>query len=264
LTRVLVVANQKGGVGKTTSVANLGAALYQMGQRVLLIDLDPQAALTATYGIDPYALKSSMYSVLLDQKMPLTHVLKPVGKGGHVALAPASIDLAAAEVQLVNAQYRAFRLKRALVQNKVPFDFIIIDTPPSLGLITLNGLVGGTEVLIPVQAHFLAMRGVRGLMETIWRVKKKLNPHLRLLGVLPTMVSEESRHNQEVIQELRSVFGGKVYDFHIGLSMKFAEVPIAQQTLVEYAPYHPGAVAYKKLAEAIVNDRPKPEPTTGG
>ncbi|MGF1504593.1 MAG: ParA family protein [Chloroflexi bacterium] len=253
MTRRIVVANQKGGVGKTTTVANLGAALHKMGKRVLLIDMDPQAALTATYGIDPYNLPRSMYSVLINENTSIARVLKPVGKGGEMAIAPASIDLAAAEVQLVNASNRAHRLKLGLDRNRIPFDFVLIDTPPSLGLLTLNGLVGATEVLVPVQTHFLAMRGVRGLMETVWRVKKKLNPELQLLGMLPTMYAENSQHAKEVVQELRSVFGKKVFDIMVHNSMKFAEVPVARQTLVDYAPDHDGALAYRKLAEEIVN-----------
>lgn len=254
MTRSIVVANQKGGVGKTTTVANLGAALSAMGKRVLLIDLDPQAALTATYGYDPYNLPSSMYSVLMSDSLSLARVMKPAGKAGSMALAPASVDLAAAEVKLVNAEQRAHRLKRAIEQNRIPFDFILIDTPPSLGLLTLNGLVGASEVLVPVQCHYLAMRGVRALMETIWRVKRKLNPGLRLAGLLPTMYEDSARHSQEVVSELRTVFGNKVYNFSVPVSIKFAEVPVAQRSLVEHDPNHKGALAYRKLAEVLIKN----------
>src|SRR5574341_2397616 len=171
LTRIIVVANQKGGVGKTTTVANLGSALAAMGKRVLLVDLDPQAALTATFGIDPYKLTKSLYSVLLHETSSMARILRPAGESS-MAIAPASVDLAAAEVQLVSAPNRAHRLKEAIDRMRIPFDYILIDTPPSLGLMTLNGLVAGREVLVPVQAHFLAMRGVRALMEVVWRVKR--------------------------------------------------------------------------------------------
>ncbi len=250
MTRSIVVANQKGGVGKTTTVANLGAALAGMGHRVLLIDLDPQAALTATYGIDPYRLTRSMYSVLMYENASLARILHPAGQNG-MAIAPASVDLAAAEVQLAGVANRAQRLRDAIAHNRIPFDYVIIDTPPSLGLLTLNGLVGATEVLVPVQTHYLAMRGVRALMEVIWRVKRRLNPHLRLLGLLPTMVQAESRHATEVIAEMQSVFKAKVFDVLIKSSVEFAEAPVAGRSLVEHNPRHEGALAYRKLAEVI-------------
>jgi chromosome partitioning protein len=254
LTRTIVVANQKGGVGKTTTVANLAAALTVLGKRILVVDLDPQAALTATFGIDPYNLSRSMYSVLVYGTPPLSRIIRPTGyNSAMMAIAPASVDLAVAEVQLASVQRRAFRLQQALQAVKLPFDFVLIDTPPSLGLLTLNGLVGAGEVLVPVQCHYLAMRGVRALMETIWRVKRRLNPHLRLVGLLPTMYDENSRHSTEVLQEMRAVFKNKVFDILIENSIEFAEAPVARQTLVEYAPDHRGAIAYRQLAEVIAN-----------
>jgi chromosome partitioning protein len=252
LTRTIVVANQKGGVGKTTTVASLGAALAQLGQRVLLIDLDPQAALTAALGVDPYHIPYSMYSILLNESMSLARVLQPTGFGEATALAPASIDLAAAEIDLARASQRAFRLKRALDQNQIPFDMILIDTPPSLGLLTLNGLVGAQEVLVPVQCHYLAMRGVRALMETVWRVKRRLNADLRLLGLLPTMYRRGNRHADQVVRELRAVFKNKVFDVVVHDSSAFAEAPVMGKTILDYAPGHEGATAYRELAEAIV------------
>lgn len=252
MTRTIAVANQKGGVGKTTTVSNLGAALASMGKRVLLIDLDPQAALTATYGLDPYKLPRSMYSVLVQEGASLARVLHPAGITS-MSIAPASVDLAAAEVQLANAPNRAHRLRTALEQSRIPFDYILIDTPPSLGLLTLNGLVGANEVLVPVQAHFLAMRGVRALMEVIWRVKRKLNPQLKLLGLVPTMYQTNSQHSKEVVTEMRKVFKTKVFDVLIYNDMAFAEAPVAQKSLVEQSPDHPGALAYRKLAEGVVS-----------
>lgn len=252
MTRTIVVANQKGGVGKTTTVANLGAALASLEKRVLLIDLDPQAALTATFGIDPYNLARSVYSVLVNETATLARIMQPAGHTT-MAIAPASIDLAAADLHLVNAEGRAYRLHDAIETNRVPFDYIVIDTPPSLGLLTLNGLVASTDVLIPVQCHFLAMRGVRALMETVWRVKRRLNPHLKLLGLLPTMYDQTSRHAAEVLQELRAVFGRKVFDIVIASDTKFAEAPVARQALIDYDPLHQGSAAYKTLAEVIIS-----------
>ena len=253
MSRTIVIANQKGGVGKTTTVANLGAALTALGKQVLLIDLDPQAALSATFGVDPYSLTHTMASILLRSSMPFSRILRPVGVDGKIALAPGGMDLAAAEVHLATKPDRTLRLKQVLEKNRVPFDYILIDTPPSLGLLTLNGLVAADEVLVPVQSHFLAMRGVRALMETIWRVKRRLNPDLRLLGLLPTMFERDSRHAEEVVEELNTVFKSKVFDMLIIHSLKFAEAPVANQTVVDSAPDHEGAVAYRKLAEEIVS-----------
>jgi chromosome partitioning protein len=252
LARSIVVANQKGGVGKTTTVVNLGAALAAMGKRVLLIDLDPQAALTATYGLDPYNLPRSTYSILLHETSSLARILRPAGSAT-MAIAPASVDLAVAEIKLAGAENRASRLHGAIARNRIPFDFILVDTPPSLGILTLNGLVGADEVLVPVQCHYLAMRGVRSLMETIWRVKRRLNTRLRLLGLLPTMYTPGSQHAAEVVSELRGVFGRKVFDVVIKEDVGFAEAPVAHKALIDYAPDHEGAVAYRKLAEVIAN-----------
>ncbi len=252
MTKTIVVANQKGGVGKTTTVANLGAALASLERRVLLIDLDPQAALTATFGIDPYNLPRSVYSLLVNETTTLARVLRPAGLTG-MAIAPASVDLAAADLQLVNAEGRAFRLRDAINLNHIPFDYIVIDTPPSLGLLTLNGLVAASEVLIPVQCHYLAMRGVRALMETVWRVKRRLNPNLRLLGILATMYDTNGRHSKEVLNEIREVFGPKVFDMVIENDSRFAEAPVAQQALIDYDPLHKGSTAYKNLAEVIIS-----------
>lgn len=252
MTRVIVVANQKGGVGKTTTVANLGVALASYGKRVMLVDLDSQAALTATFGLNPYNLQRTTYSILIHKRMALARILHPIGDG-KMAIAPASIDLASAEIQLANAEGRARRLREALERNRIPFDFIVVDTPPSLGLLTLNGLVAGTDVLIPVQCHYLAMRGVRSLMEVVWRVKRRLNPDLKLLGLIPTMYNPDSQHAQEVIKELRDVFRKKVFDIVVENSPAFAEAPAAHQTIVEYDPDHKGAIAYRKLAEVIIS-----------
>lgn len=251
MSRIITVANQKGGVGKTTTVANLGAALAMLDKRVLLIDLDPQSALTASFGIDPYELSHTTASVLLSDKMPLSRILRPAGSGGRLALAPGGIDLAAAEVQLAALPDRTRRLAQALARTRVPFDYVLIDTPPSLGLLTINALVAAKEVLVPVQCHYLAMRGVRALMETVWRVKRRLNPNLKLLGLLPTLYEENSQHAEEVLEELRTVFKQKVFDVVIKDSIGFAETPVAHRTLVDSAPRHDGALAYLMLAEEI-------------
>jgi chromosome partitioning protein len=256
LTRVIVVANQKGGVGKTTTVASLGAALSEKGFRVLLIDIDPQSALSATFGLDPYHMPRSMYSVLVHDNTSLARILRPAGRTP-MALAPGSVDLAVAEVRLANRADRAYRLDTALSRNRVPFDFVIIDTPPSLGLLTLNGLVASQEVLIPVQVQYLAMRGVRALMESVWRVKRRLNPKLRLLGLLPMMYQADDRHAIEVMHELREVFGPKVFDIIINTDSGFAEAPVVNQTILTYDSNSEGAAAFRKLAEEIADGKPR-------
>lgn len=249
MTRVIVIANQKGGVGKTTTVANLGAALAEQGQKVILIDLDPQGALTAGLGLDPYTLTRTVYTLIVRPNSSLAGVLRPVGQG--LWLAPASVDLSAVEYQLADESDRAFRLKNALERSRVPADYILIDTPPNIGVLTVNALVAATELVIPVQCQYLAMRGVRGLLEAIWRVHERLNPNLNLLGVLPTMFKKESEHSQEVVAELRSVFEHKVFETVIYDEDAVAQAPVAKQAVLNFRPTSEGAIAFRKLAEEI-------------
>lgn len=253
LTRTIVVANQKGGVGKTTTVANLATALAGLNQRVLLIDLDPQAALTASFGVDPYRLPHSMYGVLVERATPLNRILRPVGVGGSMAMAPASAELKNAEIQLATVRGKVTRLRDVLGENPFPFDFILIDTPPSLGLLMLNALVVADQLIIPVQTHYLPMRAVRDTMEAFWRVRERINTRLRLAGLLPTMYEAHSPHSNEVVEELEAVFRGQVFDIRIPLCEAFAEAPVSGQTLVETHPDHDGSVAYRQLAEVMLN-----------
>jgi chromosome partitioning protein len=255
MTRVLVIANQKGGVGKSTSVMNLGVALAESGYRVLLIDMDPQGGLTAAFGIDFYDIRRSAYSLVMYNHVSLARVIRPVR--GKLALVPASIDLAAAEIGLANHQDRAHRLRLSLQRSRIPFHFILIDTPPGLGILTANGLVAADDVLVPVQAHYLAMRGVRALMDTVIRVKKHLNPALGLAGLFATMYRPHSEHSQEVVGELRDVFGAKMLKTLIHYDDVVAEAPIAGLSVIEYIPQHPVARGYRALAEEIARERGK-------
>ena len=239
MARVIAIANQKGGVGKTTTSASLGAALAERGRRVLLIDLDPQAALTAGFGIDAYALEKTIYDALVHpSETPVASIRYNIRP--NLDIIPSNIDLAAAEIELVVMMGREFVLKEALDPILPEYEYAIIDTPPSLGLLTVNALVVTNELIVPLQCEYLAMRGVRVLLDTIWKVKRKLNPGLDLLGILPTMYSGRSTHNQEVLNEVRSIFGDKVFSIVINNSVRFAEAPVAHKTILEYDSRHVG------------------------
>jgi len=251
MAQTLVVANQKGGVGKSTSVMNLGVALAERGHRVLLIDLDPQGGLTAAFGLDTYDIGRSAYSLLLYDHISLARVMRTVRP--QIALVPASIDLAAAELQLAGQPHQAHRLRRALERSRVPFDMVLIDTPPGLGILTANGLVAAGQVLIPVQCQFLAMRGVRALMDAVTRVKNTLNPGLSLGGLFGTMYRPTSSHAQEVVEELRQVFGRRMLRTLIHYDDVVPEAPVAGLSMLEYMPEHMVAVAYRALAREVLH-----------
>jgi len=253
MARTLVVANQKGGVGKSTSVMNLGVALAERGARVLLIDLDPQGGLTAAFGIDSYDIRRSSFSLIMFNNVSLTRVTRPVRD--KLALVPASIDLAASEIQLATVADRAHRLRMSIERSQMRFDYVLIDTPPGLGILTANGLVAADEVLVPVQCQFLAMRGVRALMDTVVRVRNNLNSALQLGGLFATMYRAGSQHSQEVVDELRAVFGPRMFNTLIQYDDVVAEAPIAGLSILEYLPRHPIADGYRALAEEIVSGR---------
>ncbi len=253
MARTLVVANQKGGVGKSTSVMNLGVALAERGFRVLLIDLDPQGGLTAAFGIDSYDIRRSSFSLIMYSNVSLTRVTRPVRE--RLALVPASIDLAASEIQLATVADRAHRLRMSMERSRVSYDYVLIDTPPGLGILTANGLVAADDVLVPVQCQFLAMRGVRALMDTVVRVRNNLNANLQLGGLFATMYRNGSQHSQEVVDELREVFGSRMFTTLIQYDDVVAEAPIAGLSILEYLPRHPIAEGYRALAEEIVRGR---------
>jgi chromosome partitioning protein len=255
---VIVIANQKGGVGKTTTAINLGSALNELGQRVLLVDLDPQSALSAGLGVDSYQLAETIYDVLVDSRVTMQSIIRSVR--ANLDVAPSNIDLAAAEVELISAIGREYIFKEALAPVRGNYDYILVDSPPSLGLLTVNALTAADEVIIPLQCEYLALRGMRSLLETIEKVRAKLNPHLEIRGILGTMFNSRTLHAQEVIDEIRSIFGDKVFDVVIKSSIRFAEAPVVHQSLLEYEPRHEGAMAYRKLAEVIVNGEKTSQP----
>jgi chromosome partitioning protein len=247
---IIAIANQKGGVGKTTTTANLGAALAELNRRVLLLDLDPQSALSTIIGINSDDLEETIYNVLVDNT-PIENAMYEISP--NLDAIPANIDLAAAEMGLMSVLGRDTILKEKLDPLRPQYDYILIDSPPSLGLLTLNALTASDEVIIPLQAEYLAMRGMRFLLDMIKHVQKRVNPNLKIRGILGTMYKSRTLHSEEVMQEIRSIFGDKVFPMVIKSSIKFAEAPVAQLPLIHYDPRHEGAQAYRKLAEVIIN-----------
>jgi chromosome partitioning protein len=259
LGRIIAVANQKGGVGKTTTAINLGAALAELGRKTLLIDLDPQAALSVGFGINSYELDETIYNALVDPANTSLQSIAHYEVRPNLDLVPSNIDLAAAEMELIAAIGREYILKEILEPARKRYDYILIDCAPSLSLLTINALTASDSVLVPLQCEYLALRGMRTLIEVIGKVQNKLNPSLKILGILGTMYNTRTIHAQEVMEEVRSVFRDKVFDVVIHSSIKFAEAPVAHQSILEYASTHPGAVAYRTLAEVIVNGEEESE-----
>lgn len=257
-TRTIAVANQKGGSGKTTTVVNLGFALAQMQKRVLAVDLDPQGALSAGLGIDGDGLQETVYTALLDGDFAINRIIYPVK--AYLDLLPANIDLASAEIELIAEAQREFHLQRILEPIQQWYDYILIDCAPSLGLLTLNALSASREVLVPMQCEYSAMRGVRPLLEALEHVRAHHNPELDLGGILATMYSTGNVHSREVLDQIRAIFGDKVYDVVITKSIRFAEASVASQSILEYAAYHKGAEAYRilarRIADSVENNRP--------
>jgi chromosome partitioning protein len=249
--RVIAVANQKGGVGKTTTVVNLGASLASLGYRVALIDLDSQGALTATFGGNPFKVDPSTTTLLLDPELALEDVLMDGRE--RLKVAPASSELLSAEYRLLTQPDRTKRLKNAIQKSKDQFDFVIIDTPPNLGLLTVNALVAAGELLIPVKTEYLAMRGVRPLLESVWLIRDKINPDLKLLGVLPTMYYPDSPHAAAVVEEMKSVFKNKLFNSIIPLDEVAAVAPATRNAAIDYKPNSAVAAAYRRLAEEVVD-----------
>jgi chromosome partitioning protein len=223
-----------------------------MQKKTLVVDLDPQGALSVGLGRDGIGLEETIYTAMSDADFSVQRIIYPVQ--AYLDLIPANIELSQAEMELIAEIRREFILRRVLAPLQSWYDFVLIDCPPSLGLLTINALCASQEVLIPMQCEYFAMRGIRLLLDAIERVKQRLNPDLDLGGILPTMYSTGTIHAREVLDEIRSVFQDKVYDVVIYKSIRFAEASVASQSIVEYAGRHKGAVAYRKLARQIVGE----------
>lgn len=246
---ITAVVNQKGGCGKTTTTFNLGVALHRLGRRVLLVDLDPQAALTVSAGISIAHLTTSVYQALLDDKVDPLPILRETASG--VDVLPSTIDLAAAEIELVNMTLRELVLKDVLVKLRDRYDHILVDCPPSLGLLTVNALAAADRVIIPLQCEFLATRGLTLLLRTLNKIQNRLNRDLRIAGILPTMFDGRTTHANEVLSELRANFPGQVFDVIIKYTVKVKESPAAGLSILDYDHNHDVARAYMKLASEV-------------
>jgi chromosome partitioning protein len=261
--RLMALMNQKGGVGKTTTTVNLAAALAKAGRPTLVVDLDPQAHATLHLGVDPRTLETSVYDALMDEQADVASLIHQTRE--NLALLPAQTDLAAIEGELANAPDRQRRLERALAKVSDKYEFILLDCPPSLGLLTINGLAAAREVLIPMQAHFLALQGVGKLLETVSLVSQAVNPRLRVTGVVLCMHDTSSTHTREVVADLDSFFEAarekespwryaRVLRPAIRRNIKLAEGPSFGQTIFEYAPAATGAEDYAKLADVLLRE----------
>ena len=251
MARIYTLVNQKGGVGKTTTTINLGAYLAHLGQRVLLVDLDPQANTTSCLGVDKYSVKTGTYQALMNEPLGRDSILhNPKLK---ISLLPSAPALAGAEVELVNELAREGRLREALSQLQDRYDYILVDCPPSLGLLTLNGMVAAQDgLLIPVQCEYLALEGLGLLMDTVERVRQAIFRGLKIRGVLLTMYDSRTNLSDEVVNEVRSHFKDQVFRTIIPRSVRLAEAPSHGQPILTYFPVSPGAAAYEELAQEVL------------
>lgn len=249
LPRVIAVANQKGGVGKTTTTVNLGAALAELDYRTLVIDLDPQGNATTGLGINYRTLDHTMYDVLLHD-LPIEDCIEPT-EVKHLFVAPASLDLAGAEIELVPAFSREGKLKRALAEVLDDYDYVLIDCPPSLGLLTVNGLVAATELMVPIQCEYYALEGLAQLTRNVELVRENLNPALEISGIVLVMYDSRTRLAEQVVTEVRHHFGSKVCRNMIPRNIRLSEAPSFGQPITTFDPSSRGAVAYRELAREV-------------
>lgn len=250
--RIIALANQKGGVGKTTTAVNLGTGLAERGQRVLLVDFDPQGGCALGLGIEPGDLELSVYNALLDRDVSPGDTILAT-KVEDLDLMPSNIDLSAAEIQLVTEVAREQALARILTPLRDKYDFILIDCQPSLGLLTINALAAADGVIIPLECEYYALRGMALLLDSIERVQERINPALVVDGILATMFDNRTLHTREVHQRVQSAFGDQLFSTVINKTIRFAEAPVVGEPILTYAPSSTGAKAYRKLAEEVMS-----------
>ena len=255
LPRVLAVANQKGGVGKTTTTINLGACLADLGYRTLVIDLDPQGNTSTGLGIDNRRLTSSMYDVIM-RETPLDDCVEAAAVK-NLFVAPASLELAGAEIELVPAFSREMRLRRAIEAVVDDYDFVLIDCPPSLGLLTVNGLAAASEVLVPIQCEYYALEGLGQLLRNVDLVRRSLNPTLEVTTIICVMYDARTKLADQVVAEVREHFGDKVCRTVVPRSVRLSEAPSFGQPIIIFDPRSRGAIAYKELAKEVSNGAPQ-------
>jgi chromosome partitioning protein len=248
LAKVIVFANQKGGVAKTTTTLNLGVALAELGQKVLAVDLDPQGNLTMSQGWNPDEIERSMFDVLV-HKLPITEIIRT----SEIDVAVSSIDLAGAELALSAMIGRERALANALLPVRESYDWILIDTPPSLGLLTINAFVAATGVIVPVQCEYLALRGLVQLENTLAMVRENLNPHVGVEGIVPTMYDARTLHAREAVEILEENFGDLVYKTRIRKTVRYAEAPVKGSSVLGYDPTGTASEAYRELAKEVLH-----------
>jgi chromosome partitioning protein len=247
LKRVIAFANQKGGVAKTTTTLNLGVALAEKGHKVLLVDLDPQGNLTMSQGFNPDSIERSMFDVLV-HRLPITEIIEEA----EVAIAVASIDLAGAELALSSMIGRERALEKALAPIREDYDYILIDTPPSLGLLTINAFVAADGVIVPVQCEYLSLRGLVQLQNTLTMIRENLNPTVEITGILPTMYDKRILHSREAVEILKENFGDLVFKTRIRKTIRYAEAPVKGLSVLKYDPDGDAADAYRDLAKEVL------------
>jgi chromosome partitioning protein len=246
--QVIALANQKGGVAKTTTTLNLAVAMKEMGHHVLIVDLDPQGNLTMSQGMDPDSVEQSMFDVLVH-----SHPIDEVISRAEVDIAVSSIDLAGAELALSSMIGRERALQKALLPVRSEYDFILVDTPPSLGLLTINALTAADSVIVPVQCEYLSLRGLVQLEGTLTMIRENLNPSVEIRGILPTMFDARTVHAREAVEMLKENFGDLVFETRIRKTVRYAEAPVEGSSVLKYEPSGSAAEAYRDLAKEVLN-----------